>query len=53
MGKDSRRYWFPRKKRGFGWGLPVTWQGWLVLGTYLVLVILGAVGLTDDQDHFG
>jgi len=25
------RYWFPAKRYGWGWGPPVTWQGWLVL----------------------
>jgi hypothetical protein len=25
------RYWFPAKRYGWGWGLPVTWQGWAVL----------------------
>ena len=23
-------YWFPAKRYGWGWGLPVTWQGWVV-----------------------
>ena len=32
-------YWFHRKQYGWGWGIPATWQGWVVLGAYLVLVI--------------
>jgi hypothetical protein len=37
---DTRpRYWFPAKTFGWGWGLPVTWQGWLVLLSYLALVL--------------
>jgi hypothetical protein len=28
---DSTRYWFPAKRYGWGWSLPTTWQGWLVL----------------------
>ncbi len=33
------RYWFPAKTYGWGWGLPVTWEGWLVLAAYLGLMI--------------
>jgi len=35
------RYWFPAKRHGWGWGLPCAWQGWVVLITYLVLVLGG------------
>lgn len=24
-------YWFPAKRYGWGWGLPSSWQGWVVL----------------------
>lgn len=24
-------YWFPAKHHGWGWGLPSSWQGWVVL----------------------
>jgi len=33
------RYWFPAKTYGWGWGLPSTWQGWLVLGGYVGLLV--------------
>ena len=23
-------YWFPAKRYGIGWGLPICWQGWVV-----------------------
>lgn len=32
-------YWFPAKHYGWGWGLPATWQGWLVLAAYTLLMI--------------
>ena len=35
------KYWFPAKRYGWGWGLPSAWQGWVVLITYLVLVLGG------------
>jgi hypothetical protein len=37
--RDKSAYWFPVKTYGWGWGLPTTWQGWLVLATYIVLMI--------------
>lgn len=36
MRKDD--YWFPAKKYGWGWGLPVQWQGWVVYGLALILL---------------
>jgi hypothetical protein len=36
------RYWFPAKRYGWGWGLPVTWQGWAVLIAFVALVVGGA-----------
>lgn len=33
--------WFPRKKYGFGWGFPKTWQGLLVLLGYFALCLAG------------
>ena len=29
--KDRDQYWFPAKRRGWGWGPPTVWQGWAVL----------------------
>ena len=31
-------WWFPLRKYLPGWGLPVCWQGWMVLGGYLALL---------------
>ncbi len=28
---DQPRYWFPAETYGWGWGLPITWEGWVVL----------------------
>jgi hypothetical protein len=43
MGADEKRIWFRVKRHGYGVGLPVAWQGWLVLGLYLAAVTLSAV----------
>ena len=40
---DGNRPWFRAKRYGWGWGLPLTWQGWLVLGTYITLTVFGAL----------
>jgi hypothetical protein len=34
-------YWFPAKRYGWGWGFPVTWQGWAVLAAFIALVAAG------------
>jgi hypothetical protein len=34
------RYWFPAKTYGYGWGLPSTWEGWLVFVGYLAMLAL-------------
>ena len=32
--------WFEPKRYGYGSGLPIAWQGWVVLGLYLAVVFL-------------
>ena len=34
-------FWFPVKRYGWGWGLPVRWQGWIVFASYLALLYAG------------
>ena len=41
----GRPYWFPAKKRGWGWGLPTVWQGWLVLACFFGSLLAGAFAL--------
>jgi hypothetical protein len=43
--KDRDQYWFPAKRRGWGWGPPTVWQGWAVLLGILGANILAAVAL--------
>jgi hypothetical protein len=38
MASESK-YWFPAKRYGWGWGLPIAWQGWVVLGAYFALLV--------------
>lgn len=39
--QTQKKYWFPAKKYGYGWGMPITWQGWAVVVSYLVLIVAG------------
>jgi len=39
--RTESEYWFPAKHYGWGWGFPITWQGWLVLIAYILLVVIG------------
>ena len=32
---QPRKYWFPTRQQGWGWGPPSSWQGWLVILAYL------------------
>lgn len=47
-------YWFPAKRYGWGWGLPRTWQGWIVMAVFLALVALGVFLFppADDKASF-
>lgn len=36
--------WFAPKSHGYGSGLPIAWQGWVVLIVYLA-VVLGSIPL--------
>ncbi len=37
------RYWFPAKTYGWGWGLPATWEGWVVLAAFVALMVASAI----------
>lgn len=34
-------YWFPAKRYGWGWGPPRTWQGWVVMALFFLLLAVG------------
>jgi len=42
---EPKKYWFPAKRYGWGWGLPATWQGWVILGTWTAFLVAGAAHL--------
>ena len=43
-------YWFPAKTYGWGWGPPLTWQGWVVLVAWAAVLFEGLV-LLRHHDH--
>jgi hypothetical protein len=53
MQEDAKKFWFPAKNYGYGWGLPSCWQGWLVLASYLLLVSGGAFLLQPGKHLAG
>jgi hypothetical protein len=50
---NDQTFWFPVKRYGWGWGLPVRWQGWLVLVAYLALQYLGIQYFEERRDVRG
>ena len=40
--QTERKYWFPAKRYGWGWGIPDCWQGWLVLAAFAGLFVVGS-----------
>lgn len=37
------RYWFRRKRHGWGWSLPATWEGWVAYAVHLTVVVVAAL----------
>ena len=42
MTTNDREYWFEPKSYGYGAGLPITWQAWLLCLVYCAVVTLAA-----------
>ena len=42
MSSGTPAFWFPAKRRGWGWGPPVTWQGRLFLGIWATTVVISS-----------
>lgn len=43
----AKNYWFKRRRYGYGW-FPTTWQGWAVIGVYLVGMIAIATAAEEN-----
>ena len=49
----EKKYWFPAKTFGWGWGLPCAWQGWVVFLSFLALVGLAAMRFPPATEEAG
>ena len=49
MAASDKDIWFPAKRYGWGWGVPVTWQGWVVLIGYFTLLAAGIFFLLPER----
>lgn len=46
-------YWFKRRRYGWGW-TPVTWQGWLIIALYVLVLVAAGLSLAGaDDTQFG
>jgi len=52
--QNEKKYWFPAKRYGWGWGLPSMWQGWMVLIVYVILLGIGYLAFRPREEpaHF-
>jgi hypothetical protein len=49
--KPPTNYWFPAKTYGWGWGPPITWQGWAVMAVFVALLFGGIAFLLPAYGH--
>jgi len=45
-----KKYWFPAKRYGLGWGLPSVWQGWATLIIYIGLIAAGVFIFPPEEE---
>ena len=43
------RYWFHTRRYGWGWGLPATWEGWIVMALYVGGMVAGGTWLLPQR----
>ncbi len=39
-------YWFKRRRYGYGW-VPVTSEGWIALGGYIFVLVIGSASIDE------
>lgn len=45
----SKKYWFKRKRYGYGW-VPANRAGWMLIGIYILTVLLSSTILIDAPE---
>jgi hypothetical protein len=43
MANGDPKYWFRAKRYGWGWGLPLTWQGWATFAAWFAVLVAATV----------
>jgi len=49
MASTNKKIWFPAKRYGWGWGVPVAWQGWVVLLLFAIGIVAVATHVSPAQ----
>lgn len=47
---EQRKYWFPAKRYGWGWGFPAAWQGCVVIVVYVCLIGAGVTFISPSDE---
>lgn len=53
MEAEKPTFWFPAKRYGWGWGLPVRWQGWVIFLLYFASICAGIKYFQPRNDVAG
>jgi len=51
MDTPQKKFWFPAKTHGYGWGPPTCWQGRIVMGFYIALLVVDAVLFIPQKNN--
>ncbi len=49
MALPKDKAWFASKTYGWGWGLPLKWQGWVTLLLYVAAMTVGGILLAANH----
>lgn len=50
--QTAPKFWFAAKRYGWGWGLPLTWQGWVIYGVWFA-ILLALISSFHGREHVG
>lgn len=53
MKDKPKRYWFPAKRYGWGWGFPSAWQGWVVFIVFIAVVSILPMFIDPNDNLLG